>query len=41
MATVFRAGAEAEADRFDGECLWALRDDLVAYASKPDRSRGR
>jgi hypothetical protein len=33
MATVFRAGAEAEADRFDGECLWALRDDLVAYAA--------
>jgi hypothetical protein len=34
MATVFRAGAEAEADRFDGECLWALRDDLVAYAAE-------
>ncbi len=32
MATVFRAGAEAEADRFMGECLWALRDDLVAFA---------
>jgi hypothetical protein len=40
MATVFRAGAEAEADRFMGECLWALRDDLVAQAtsgSPPDR----
>jgi hypothetical protein len=35
MATVFRAGAEAEADRFMGEGLWALRDDLVAYASAP------
>jgi hypothetical protein len=34
MATVFRAGAEAEADRFDGECLWALRDDVVAYATE-------
>lgn len=34
MATVFRAGAEAEADRFDGECLWALRDDLVDYATE-------
>ncbi len=33
MATVFRAGAEAEADRFMGECLWALRDDLVALAT--------
>jgi hypothetical protein len=33
MATVFRAGAEAEADRFMGECLWALRDDLVAFAA--------
>jgi len=33
MATVFRAGAEAEADRFMGECLWALRDDLVAAAT--------
>ena len=32
VATVFRAGAEAEADRFMGECLWALRDDLVALA---------
>jgi hypothetical protein len=38
MATVFRAGAEAEADRFMGECLWALRDDLVAFAqSAPSR----
>jgi hypothetical protein len=39
MATVFRAGAEAEADRFTGECLWALRDDLVAFAvaAHPDR----
>jgi hypothetical protein len=35
MATVFRAGAEAEADRFMGECLWALRDDLVALATSP------
>jgi hypothetical protein len=33
MATVFRAGAEAEADRFMGECLWALRDDLAAQAA--------
>jgi hypothetical protein len=33
MTTVFRAGAEAEADRFMGECLWALRDDLVAFAT--------
>jgi len=35
MATVFRAGAEAEADRFMGEGLWALRDDLVALAASP------
>jgi hypothetical protein len=33
MVTAFRAGAEAEADRFMGECLWALRDDLVELAS--------
>jgi hypothetical protein len=33
MTTVFRAGAEAEADRFMGEGLWALRDDLVAFAA--------
>jgi hypothetical protein len=33
MTSVFRAGAEAEADRFMGECLWALRDDLVAVAT--------
>ena len=26
----FRAGAEREADRYHGECLLALRDDLVA-----------
>ena len=32
MVTVFRATAEGEADRFRGECLWALRDDLVALA---------
>jgi hypothetical protein len=37
MATVFRAGAEAEADRFTGECLWALRDDLVKLAAPPRR----
>jgi hypothetical protein len=40
MVTVFRAGAEAEADRFMGECLWALRDDIVARATsgpQPDR----
>jgi hypothetical protein len=33
MTSVFRAGAEAEADRFMGECLWALRDDLVNLAA--------
>jgi hypothetical protein len=33
MITAFRVGAEAEADRFMGECLWALRDDLVELAS--------
>jgi hypothetical protein len=31
----FRSGAEAEADRFDRECLLALRDDLVALAPAP------
>jgi hypothetical protein len=39
MATVFRAGAEAEADRFMGECLWALRDDLVAFAASAHSPR--
>jgi hypothetical protein len=28
--TEFRAGAEAEAERYDAECLLAIRDDLVA-----------
>ena len=31
----FRSGAEAEADRFNRECLLALRDDLVALAAAP------
>ncbi len=39
MATVFRAGAEAEADRFTGECLWALRDDLVRLAASAPPGR--
>lgn len=30
----FRKGAEAEADRFNRECLLAVRDDLVAFASE-------
>jgi hypothetical protein len=31
----FRSGAEAEADRFNRECLLALRDDLVALVAAP------
>ena len=38
----FRAGAEREADRYHGECLLALRDDLgVATARAPGRGGPR
>jgi len=30
----FRRGAEAEADRFSRECLYALRDDVVTVLSE-------
>lgn len=32
----FRRGAEAEADRFNRECLLALRDDLAALGPAPE-----
>jgi hypothetical protein len=31
----FRAGAELEADRYHGECLLAIRDDLLALLAAP------
>jgi hypothetical protein len=35
----FRAGAEREADRYHGECLRAVRDDLVALIEETKRTR--
>ncbi len=31
----FRKGAESESDRFSGECLYALRDDVVTLLNEP------
>ena len=37
----FRAGAEREADRYHGECLLALRDDLVELLSTGTTDNGQ
>jgi len=34
----FRAGAEREADRYHGECLLAIRDDLVELLSRSQKA---